>query len=66
MDKASGALTQLHVFDDIRNPSWLAFNPAQTRLYAVSEIDNFQGHAAAPWSRTPSTARACRSGDWAR
>ncbi len=43
MDKASGALTQLHVFDDIRNPSWLAFNPAQTRLYAVSEIDNFQG-----------------------
>src|SRR5258708_15726073 len=43
MDKASGALTQLHVFDDIRNPSWLASNPAQTRLYAVSEIDNFQG-----------------------
>jgi len=43
MDKASGALMQLHVFDDIRNPSWLALNPAHTRLYAVSEIDNFQG-----------------------
>jgi 6-phosphogluconolactonase (cycloisomerase 2 family) len=43
MDRASGALTQLQVFDDIRNPSWLAFNPTQTRLYAVSEIDNFQG-----------------------
>src|SRR5580693_1550690 len=43
LDKASGALTQLKVFDDIRNPSWLALNPAQTRLYAVSEIDNFQG-----------------------
>jgi hypothetical protein len=42
MDRASGALTQLKVFDDIRNPSWLALNPAQTRLYAVSEIDNFQ------------------------
>src|ERR1700736_2203378 len=43
LDKASGALTQLQVFDDIRNPTWLALNPAQTRLYAVSEIDNFQG-----------------------
>jgi 6-phosphogluconolactonase len=43
LDKASGAMTQLQVFDDIRNPSWLALNPAQTRLYAVSEIDNYQG-----------------------
>jgi 6-phosphogluconolactonase len=43
IDRASGSLTQLRVFDDIRNPSWLALNPAQTRLYAVSEIDNFQG-----------------------
>lgn len=42
-DRASGGLTQLQVFDDIRNPSWLAMNPAQTRLYAVSEIDNYQG-----------------------
>jgi 6-phosphogluconolactonase len=43
LDKASGAMAQLQVFDDIRNPSWLALNPAQTRLYAVSEIDNYQG-----------------------
>ena len=43
LDFATGALTQLQVFDDIRNPSWLAINPAQTRLYAVSEIDNYQG-----------------------
>ncbi len=43
LDSLSGALTQLQVIDDIRNPSWLAVNPAQTRLYAVSEIDNFQG-----------------------
>ncbi|MGA9027634.1 MAG: lactonase family protein [Steroidobacteraceae bacterium] len=42
-DLSSGALTQLQVLDDIRNPSWLALNPAQTRLYAVSEIDNFDG-----------------------
>jgi 6-phosphogluconolactonase (cycloisomerase 2 family) len=43
LDRASGALTQLQVVDDVRNPSWLAVNPAQTRLYAVSEIDNFEG-----------------------
>ena len=43
MDGSSGTLTQLQVVDDIRNPSWLAVNPAQTRLYAVSEIDNYQG-----------------------
>lgn len=43
VDDASGALTQLQVVDGIRNPSWLAINPAQTRLYAVSEIDNYQG-----------------------
>ena len=43
LNRASGALTQLKVFDDVRNPSWLAVNPAQTRLYAVSEIDNYEG-----------------------
>ncbi len=43
LDSASGALAQVQVFDDIRNPSWLAINPAQTRLYAISEIDNYQG-----------------------
>ncbi len=43
IDRSSGALTQLQVADDIRNPSWLAVNPAQNRLYAISEIDNFQG-----------------------
>ena len=42
-DAASGALTQMQVLDDIRNPTWLAVNPARTRLYAVSEIDNYQG-----------------------
>ncbi len=43
IDPNTAALTQLQVIDDIRNPTWLAVNPAQTRLYAVSEIDNFQG-----------------------
>ena len=43
LDPATAAMTQLQVIDDIRNPSWLAVNPAQTRLYAVSEIDNYQG-----------------------
>jgi 6-phosphogluconolactonase len=43
VDGASGSLAQMQVFDDIRNPSWLAVNPAQTCLYAVSEIDTYQG-----------------------
>jgi 6-phosphogluconolactonase len=43
VDRASGALTQIQVIDDIRNPSWLALNPEQTRLYAISEIDNYEG-----------------------
>jgi 6-phosphogluconolactonase len=43
IDGESGALAQLQVVDDIRNPSWLAINANNTRLYAVSEIDTFQG-----------------------
>jgi 6-phosphogluconolactonase len=43
IDPVSGALTQLQVVDDIRNPTWLALNPSQNRLYAISEIDNYQG-----------------------
>ena len=43
IDMQGGGLTQMHVFDDIRNPSWLALNPAHNCLYAVSEIDNFGG-----------------------
>jgi 6-phosphogluconolactonase (cycloisomerase 2 family) len=42
VDAATAALTQLQVIDDIRNPSWLTLNAARTRLYAVSEIENFQ------------------------
>jgi 6-phosphogluconolactonase len=43
IDRTTAALLQMQVVDDIRNPSWLALNPAQTRLYAISEIDNYQG-----------------------
>ncbi len=43
LDPVTAALTQLQIMDDIRNPTWLAVNPAQSRLYAVSEIDNYQG-----------------------
>jgi 6-phosphogluconolactonase len=43
VDRATTALMQMQVVDDIKNPSWLAINPAQTRLYAISEIDNYQG-----------------------
>jgi 6-phosphogluconolactonase (cycloisomerase 2 family) len=42
-DRTSGALAQMQVFDDVRNPTWLAVNAAQSRLYAVSEVDNYQG-----------------------
>jgi 6-phosphogluconolactonase (cycloisomerase 2 family) len=43
IDRATGALAQLQVVDDIRNPTWLAVNAAKTRLYAVSEVDNYDG-----------------------
>lgn len=42
VDRAAGALIQMQVVDDTRNPSWLAINPAQTRLYAVSEIESYR------------------------
>src|ERR1700728_1830367 len=43
VDRATAALLQMQVVDDIKNPSWLALNPAQTRLYAISEIESWQG-----------------------
>jgi 6-phosphogluconolactonase len=43
VDPATGGLTQMQVLDDIRNPTWLAVHAANNRLYAVSEIDGYQG-----------------------
>lgn len=65
MDRSSGALTQIQLADDIRNPSWLAINAARTRLYAISEIDNFQGthHGAiVTYAIDPDSMRITRIG----
>ncbi len=65
VDPASGALAQIQLLDDIRNPSWLALNPDQTRLYAVSEIDNYgAGHsgAVASYAIEPRSMRLTRLG----
>jgi 6-phosphogluconolactonase (cycloisomerase 2 family) len=65
VDLASSALTQLQVLDDIRNPTWLALNPDQTRLYAVSEIDNYAGGrsgAVATYAIDPRSMRLTRLG----
>jgi 6-phosphogluconolactonase len=43
IDRVSAELLQMQVVDDVRNPSWLALNPTQTRLYAISEVESWQG-----------------------
>jgi 6-phosphogluconolactonase (cycloisomerase 2 family) len=65
IDLASGVLKRLRLIDDIHNPSWLAINPAQTRLYAVSEIDNYSGShngAVASYAIDPATLALTRIG----
>ena len=43
MNPATGALAQSGLFADDSNPSWLAFDPSRTHLYAANEIGNFDG-----------------------
>lgn len=43
LDVASGKLTRLKVFPFDRNPTWLALNPRQPRLYSANEVSNFDG-----------------------
>lgn len=43
MNPSTGALTQLEVYTDNSNPSWLAFDPSRTHLYAGNEATEFQG-----------------------
>jgi 6-phosphogluconolactonase (cycloisomerase 2 family) len=43
MDRATGAFAQSEVFASGVNPSWLAFDPSRTHLYAANEISNFEG-----------------------
>jgi len=63
VDAASGAMTQLQVVDDLRNPSWLALSPDNARLFAISEIDNYQGShngAVAAYAIDPRSLRLTR------
>ncbi len=46
MDPSSGALSPREVIPDGSNPSWLAFDPSGTHLYAGEEIFDFQGGSA--------------------
>lgn len=43
LDRATGILSQRDVFGDASNPSWLAFNPSRTHLYAANETATYQG-----------------------
>jgi 6-phosphogluconolactonase len=43
MNPGTGALSQREIFSDASNPSWLAFNPSRTHLYAAHETATFQG-----------------------
>src|SRR5262245_11389549 len=43
MDSASGALTPAAVTTGVANPSFLAIDPQQRRLYAVNELMEFAG-----------------------
>jgi 6-phosphogluconolactonase (cycloisomerase 2 family) len=43
MNPATGALSKYGLFADDSNPSWLAFDPSRTHLYAATETATFQG-----------------------
>ena len=43
VDPKTGALRDVAVTETTANPSWLAFNPARTHLYASNEASNFKG-----------------------
>ena len=43
MDPSTRALSKCGLFADGSNPSWLAFDPSRTHLYAANETATFQG-----------------------
>ena len=43
MNPSTGALSPRELFEDGSNPSWLAFDPSRTHLYAANETATFQG-----------------------
>lgn len=58
LDVASGQLTPPALVAETRSPSFLAFNPAGTHLYAVGELDDFGGKkegAVGAWTVDPAT-----------
>ena len=42
MNPSTGALSQRELFSNDSNPSWLAFDPSRTHLYAANETPTFQ------------------------
>jgi 6-phosphogluconolactonase (cycloisomerase 2 family) len=42
MNPSTGVLSQVGLFANDSNPSWLAFDPSRTHLYAANEIGNFE------------------------
>ncbi len=43
MNPSTGTLLQRELFANDSNPSWLAFDPSRTHLYAANETGTFQG-----------------------
>lgn len=39
----NGNLSLIKVVSEIASPSWIAFDPSRTHLYAVNEVSNFNG-----------------------
>ena len=46
MNPATGALTPGETFENDLNPTWLAFDPSRTHLYAVNEVNDYQGKSS--------------------
>jgi 6-phosphogluconolactonase len=43
MNPSNGALAPVEMFPNDANPSWLAFNPSRTHLYAANETQTYRG-----------------------
>ena len=43
MDPSAGTLTLREIFANDANPSWLAFDPSRTHLYAANETNTYHG-----------------------
>jgi 6-phosphogluconolactonase len=46
-DTATGTLGALRVAGETENPSFLALHPTRPLLYAVNEVDNYEGQKRA-------------------